>query len=280
MRSYPVIGEKYGLLTIIAYLGHENQRCKVLCSCECGGEIKVNLNKLKTGHVKSCGCKSKTKLVIEQGQKFGYYTTIKEVKGIFYKGKKRAYVQRRFLCICDCGVKRIVHLTSLISGLSKSCGCRQKEIVSSFNKTHGMSKTAEYDAWAGLKFRCYNPKSTDFYLYGGRGIRVCTAIKNSFLIFFSCVGLRPTKKHSIDRIDPDGHYSCGACEDCKNSDMKFNMRWATTIEQANNKRNTVRINGKTLLELEQATGVNRKALASRISRGWSADRIINTPLLS
>lgn len=82
-------------------------------------------------------------------------------------------------------------------------------------------------AWINMKTRCYNKKSSDYKDYGGRGIIVCERWKNSFSNFFLDMGLKPSKDHSLDRIEVDGNYK------------KENCRWATKIEQANNKRSTL-----------------------------------------
>lgn len=70
--------------------------------------------------------------------------------------------------------------------------------------------------------RCYRPSTNGFERWGGRGIRVCQAWRDSFTTFFSDVGTRPSDWHSLDRINPDGHYT------------PANVRWATRTEQQNN----------------------------------------------
>ncbi|MGC4018924.1 MAG: hypothetical protein QM793_06670 [Muricomes sp.] len=75
-----------------------------------------------------------------------------------------------------------------------------------------------------MRQRCNNPKNTGYYLYGGRGVKVCERWENSFENFIGDMGKAPSEDHSIDRINPFGNYEPGNC------------RWATDKEQANNKR--------------------------------------------
>lgn len=81
-----------------------------------------------------------------------------------------------------------------------------------------------YKIWQGMKARCHgkNPNQR----YGGRGIIVCERWKNSFQAFVEDMGPRPSLKHSVDRINVHGNYEPGNC------------RWATPVEQANNKANS------------------------------------------
>lgn len=154
------------------------------------------------------------------GHRFGKLIVIEEV----YEKNKR----RKVKCICDCGNETITDPRFLFIGHTKSCGCYQKEIVAKIckekNTTHGMSNTDEYNIWCHMKARCYNKKNKKYKDYGGRGIKVCQSWKNSFDIFLRDMGKKPTKYHSIDRIDVNGDY----CKD--------NCKWSTNAEQALNKR--------------------------------------------
>jgi len=146
----------------------------------------------------------------------------------------------RWVCQCDCGNTKTVIAQELESGKTRSCGCFRKEVAAASLRTHGLShingKTMpEYQAWSGLIQRCENPKNKRFHDYGGRGIKVCERWRISFADFFADMGLKPSPKHSIDRINNDGNYESGNC------------RWATDAEQRSNKRSirprTTRHNG-------------------------------------
>lgn len=127
-------------------------------------------------------------------------------------------------CICDCGNEAIISAHSLNRGDAKSCGCYHSELLTAANTTHGFSKSSECGIWYSMKQRCFNPKSKRYADYGGRGITMADAWRESFDTFYADMGPRPSSKHSIDRINNDGNYEPGNC------------RWATATEQARNQR--------------------------------------------
>lgn len=101
---------------------------------------------------------------------------------------------------------------------------------------HGMANTTEHKTWRGLKARCSAKNGRNWDDYGGRGITVCKRWADSFLAFYEDMGARPSKAHSIDRVDNDGGYWCGKCDECKSLNRPANCRWATKREQALNTR--------------------------------------------
>lgn len=135
-------------------------------------------------------------------------------------------------CLCQCGKKSTVSGDQLRSGKTTSCGCRRAEANKETRMTHGHTaedkKSPEYESWAGMNKRCHNPNNHAYANYGGRGIEVCPEWRDSFEAFLDHVGMKPSPKHSIDRINNDGNYEPG------------NVRWATAKQQANNRRTNVR----------------------------------------
>lgn len=138
---------------------------------------------------------------------------------------------RRARCVCDCGSERAVHTFSLTSGKTVSCGCYHSDIQREVsratglrNRRHGRKETPEYRAWSAMKARCTDPSHPAYHRYGGRGIAVCDEWLTSFEAFFAHLGERPSRTHSLDRIDNDKGYQPGNC------------RWATRSEQNRNRR--------------------------------------------
>lgn len=124
------------------------------------------------------------------------------------------------------------------------------------------TRPSEYGVWSHIRTRCLNPNCKDWGLYGGRGIAICERWLKSFADFYNDMGPRPSPKHSIDRIDSEGDYSPSNC------------RWATNLEQANNRRNLHYITcegvTRTLTEWSKAAGVSTSTMYQRIQRSGTS----------
>jgi hypothetical protein len=181
--------------------------------------------------------------------------------------------QAYWICQCDCGATTTVASNNLRRGLTTSCGCYRRYVTATQDRTrskHGMYKSSEYSIWHSLKDRCLSKSSASWKNYGGRGITICPTWIRSFEAFYQDMGPRPSPNHSIDRIDNNGPYS------------KANCRWATTLQQARNRRNTKRItfNGanKVLSEWAIQYGLPWGVVDGRLRLGWSIDRALTTPV--
>jgi hypothetical protein len=177
-------------------------------------------------------------------------------------------------CVCDCGeiVERPV--CRLKIGKTRSCGCLARELKRrphSHGECTAKNKSPEYRVWGHINGRCHNPSDAAFSDYGGRGICVADEWRNSFAAFLAHVGRRPSKLHTLDRINNDGNYEPG------------NVRWATRIEQNNNRRSNRRLEFdgqvKTLAEWGRAIGIDSLTIWARIyAHGWTVERALTTPL--
>lgn len=180
-----------------------------------------------------------------------------------------------WMCRCECETETIVRGPHLTRG--KSTGCRQCSGVGVV--THGMSHSPEFTIWAAMLSRCRCETSADYERYAGRGITVCKGW-DSFDVFYLDMGPRPFPKATIDRINNNGHYSCGHCEECLRNGWPANCRWATYTEQARNTRRSRMLTFQGITQsipdwAEQA-GLTRSALYQRITAGWSVERALTT----
>lgn len=194
------------------------------------------------------------------GQRFGYLTVIK-------KAGKNKSDKILWLCKCDCGKLKIIQGASLKNGRTKSCGCLRKKGA---RRTHGFKYTRLYCIWQGIKKRCLNKNTSNYYIYGGRGIKICDEWKNDFKSFHDWAyanGYDESAKRgdcTIERIDVNGNYEPSNC------------RWATMKEQCRNTRSNklITYNNETrcLMDWSYIFNINYKTLLYRFKNGWIIEK--------
>jgi hypothetical protein len=211
------------------------------------------------------------RIQLSVGQRFGRLV-VKESAGGALGG------DASWLCDCDCGSSLVVRGFAMRSGNTKSCGCLKRETSRAALFKHGHSDTpgkkpasAEYQSWRGMISRCELPNHKAFPAYGARGIRVCDRWRRDFTAFLEDMGPKPSRQHSIDRIDNSGHYEPDNC------------RWATQKEQCRNTRRNRRVthNGETLTlaEWEERTGIPQSRIWNRmLEMGWTPEEALTTPV--
>lgn len=201
------------------------------------------------------------------GLKFGRLTVEKRAHT---PEKDRIAKTTHWVCICECGNKKVIRRNTLINGDSHSCGCLRKEKSSKRakeNTTHGLSKTRFYKIWIGMKQRCEDKDNNQYHNYGGRGILVCREwhtfenfvydMYDSYIEFEDENGKNTA---SIDRIDSNGGYN------------RENCKWATQLEQARNRGSNIdiivdNIYYNTLTELAEAYDLDYQLVYYRYKRG-------------
>jgi|SRR5690625_1776142 len=208
--SMSIIGRRFSKLTVVRVVGKQKKRA--LCSCDCGGEVEVYIYRLLNGKYGSCGCLGKEPKDNLIGRKFGLLSVV-SLSNVAPNGGGS------WRCRCDCGSELVIYGAHLLAG-KYSCGCTEKPHRESFN-----SKKRDEEllgTWKQMKYRCYSKTNKNYKWYGGRGIYVCDRWLRSFESFVADMGERPAG-HTLDRIDPSGPYA------------PWNCRWATHIQQQNNK---------------------------------------------
>lgn len=221
--------------------------------CDCGTVGTVQEVQIPTFR-KSCGC-SKRKNSIPN-KRLRDWTDVRQGKlTVIRRAPMDQYGHTKWECACDCGNTIFVCATSLASG-QQACLCGASNAT-----THGSTvgvwrdrskpRNLTYRTWLSTKRRCYSVNTRDYLDYGARGIYVCDRWRNDFIAFRDDMGERPSEKHSIDRKNNNGSYTCGRhdlCDDCHVKDAPFNCEWATQLEQEQHKRSSVMLtcNGETL----------------------------------
>lgn len=78
--------------------------------------------------------------------------------------------------------------------------------------------------WRQMIKRCHDADHIAYHNYGGRGIAVCERWRASFDAFLEDMGPRPSRGHSIERIDNDKGYSPKNCAWVTRSAQNLNKR--------------------------------------------------------
>lgn len=140
---------------------------------------------------------------------------------------------------------------------------------------HGenVRNSPEYRTWTSIKTRCNNPNCNDFKNYGAKGIKVCKEWSQSYLQFLKDMGRRPTKKHTIERIDNNKGY------------CKENCKWTTRAEQNRNRSINIIFNGETAIEASKRLGGSRNLVNQRLrgdkrygTNKWTIEKAFTTPI--
>ena len=186
------------------------------------------------------------------GKRFGHLIVLDYIAGS--KDTKAMCVCR---CDCDCGKIKNIRKSSLVAGTTKTCGCHMKPFVW---RRHYPKL---FQVWKNMKARCEVPSNKEYHNYGARNIGICPEWQDAGTF---CKWALATGWHAgvtIDRIDNNKGYSPDNC------------RWATWMEQAQNRRNTYRFDGKTVREWTEVHPDRRwilqrlliKRIQTRIERG-------------
>jgi hypothetical protein len=210
------------------------------------------------------------KITYEYGKSIGDYGCTYIAPSLTKKTRRRAWFK------CSCGAEFESAINDVKSGGTQSCKCKKEKVAKTRFITHGLTTSSGHHplhrTWRNITSRCGNPKNPGYKNYGGRGITVCDRWKGlyGFPSFLEDVGEKPSKEHSLDRIDNNQGYS------------KENCRWATRREQSRNTRRTVVIEyqcvSMSLKEWSLVLGINYQTLCNRIAGGWAIEKAFTVPV--
>jgi hypothetical protein len=101
-----IIGQKYGMLTVIEYDYYNPKQFKhyYKCKCDCGNITSTDRNSLKNGHSKSCGCNKGDLFIEKHGMsKTRFYNIWYHIKDRCYNPKCMSYPDYggRGIKVCD-----------------------------------------------------------------------------------------------------------------------------------------------------------------------------------
>ncbi len=198
-----------------------------LVECSCGSQSIVDTTTL-VHKWKSCGCIQQQDL---SGQRFGNGTVI-QMAGVNNRNK------RKWLVVCDCGKKYEALTESLLSGNTKSCGCRNNRR----GKSHPLYKGHEDlsgDYWSKIQRGAKIRK-----------IKFDISISDAWALFLKqekhCVltgweiSLLKPQTASLDRINSKSPYVIGNVQwvhkDVNKAKQNFSQEYFTSICEAVSKR--------------------------------------------
>ena len=204
------------------------------------------------------------KITVKIGDKFNRLTIIELFK---FNGKWYAK------CKCDCEnyVERIL-VRSLLTENTKSCGCYNSDLVTQRNQKHGNAyrdnKSRLYKIWVDMHRRCENPNRARAKGYCLKGITVCKEWEEFQPFKEWAFANGYDNSLSIERKDNDKGY----CPE--------NCTWIPKSDQSKNRTTNhyITFNGKTqtLTDWSKELDINRTTIQSRLNRGWSIERALNT----
>ncbi len=148
-RTYGMISQRFGKLTVIDQVKSRRNQKYWLCLCDCGILKEIRGSHLRSGHSTSCGCTNSRHKNLS-GSRIAYFQVVSKIAVEDMNNNKRGY----YLCQCDCGKEFVRRSSDLNSTLS--CGCKRVPPPIMFGPTNpswkggysdDIRKTPEYYAW-------------------------------------------------------------------------------------------------------------------------------------
>ncbi len=208
-----MIGKKFGKWTVLNERLERKYGLVIFeVVCECGNNRDIAGTVLRSGKTNQCRECYQTVVPDAVGKRFGDRYVIGKIRK--KSGMRNNVLFYQTLCDRDHVAYVLPKELKRIS-IGSCIKCKYPDIV--IEPNHPLRTT-----WDNMRQRCDNPHSPNYANYGGRGINYDPLWK-SFAVFLEDVGDRP-EGMTLDRIDNNLGYFLG------------NVRWATMLEQAHNKR--------------------------------------------
>ncbi len=255
-----LIGQTFGQLTVKGML--PGLPVKWLCQCTCGVVRLASTRDLRESVVTACrqcarvttGKRSGLGGVIDEtGHVYGELTVIGRAEDKPGRGAM-------WTCRCSCGCTVVVNGNLLRKGWTRSCGHLKCSVADQRTRS----------TWMSMVKRCTDASDPAYTHYGARGVAVCGRWLglDGLAHFVADMGQRPAGC-TLDRIDPEQGYSPSNC------------RWATAVQQARNKRTTVRVKYKgvdlPVADWAERVGLPAEVVRTRLRRGWTVEAALTTP---
>lgn len=204
MKIQNLVGEKYGKLTVLEYVGciKKSSRAYYKCKCDCGNFHTTRADCLLNGKNPQCTDCFRGIFI---GKKQGKITVIERLDKVDKSG--RPYWKYR----CECGVEKVVLSATIFK--TKNCfACREWKIPTSFNnkgfRGYGeISRTYWNSIYNGaiarnIEFNVSIEYAWHLFLEQNRKC----ALSGEILIFHNRNDNRKIKTASLDRIDSSKGY--------------------------------------------------------------------------
>lgn len=193
------------------------------------------------------------------GERYGRLVVLEEAEPYVWRGR---VVQRRWMCLCDCGLETIVRADVLKSGHTQSCGCFRVDTTRERTTKHGARagrrREVEYDVWLAV-LRNHRAQELPYHWTAKDGA--------GFRHFVRDVGRRPSSQHRLVRVDERLPLSPSNC------------RWVAVRQRKGVPRRQVTVAGRvmTLREAASFSNIPYKVLCKRLQRGWPISRAAQSP---
>jgi len=115
--------------------------------------------------------------------------------------RQKPCTEAKVLCSCSCGKLTLPRTSSVLNGLTKSCGCACKTNGGTIK--HGLSHLGIWKSWHNMVDRCTNETHPKYERYSKLG---CILAWSDFETFYAETGSTWFNGAHLDRIDNNKGY--------------------------------------------------------------------------